>query len=582
MIEDIPTRFQDKWRRLLNLAAELFDVPVALIMRIGPSQLEVLVGNQSPDNPYREKTTEPVNSGFYCEKVFATGQGLQVPDALADPAWSENPDVRLGLIHYLGVPLIWPDGSKFGTLCILDRQPREHASVSRRLLQHFREQIETDFSLIEFEQNLVDSNDQLELLVAQRTTDLRTEMAERQRLEEALQHVRKMEALAQLAGGVAHDLNNILSGIVSFPDLLLAQMNTDDPQRATLTTIRDSGVRAASVVQDLLSVTRPVPRPTAPVSVNSIVSGFLESPEGLSLTLDNPGVRIELALEPELPTINAASVDLTKVLMNLVINALDAIEALDEQPAKGRLAITTRIERRDEVSRPLLERNHYVVLKVADTGVGMDFEQQQRIFEPYYSSKKLGRSGTGLGLTTVWNVVELHKGKVFVDSSPHGTTFELFFPAAEQPQFVAPTESLPGLANEGELLNSGDGQRVLVVDDEQTQRVLVSAMLETLGFRSTRVSSGKEALDLLDSETFDLIILDMVMPPGMSGIETVQQLRRISPTQKVVMSSGLLEADESRELDRLGVSTILTKPYKLAELARAVSTELALETANEL
>ena len=554
-------------------------------MQIGPSQLEVLVSNQSPDNPYHEKTTEPVDSGLYCERVFATGQELQVPDALADPAWSENPDVRLGLIHYLGVPLIWPDGSKFGTLCILDRRPREHASVSRRLLQHFREQIETDFSLIEFEQELVDSNDQLERLVAQRTKDLRSEMAQRQRLEDALQHVRKMEALAQLAGGVAHDLNNILSGIVSFPDLLLAQMNSDDPQRAALKTIRDSGVRAASVVQDLLSVTRPIPRATTAVCINSIVHGFLESPEGLSLTLDNPDVQIELALDPELPDIDAAPVDLTKVLINLVINAIDAIEALDEKPAKGVLSICTRVEHRDEVSRPLLKRNDYVVLKVADTGIGMDHEEQQRIFEPYYSSKKLGRSGTGLGLTAVWNVVDLLKGRVFVDSSPEGTVFELFFPAAEhqqqpqqQQQSMLSSESLPGLAHEGELLNTGDGQRVLVVDDEETQRVLISAMLATLGYQSIRVSSGKEAVDLFGSEAFDLIVVDMVMPPGMNGIETIQQLRRISPAQKVIVSSGLLEAEEIRELAGLGVSTILTKPYKLAELAQALGSELAIES----
>ena len=396
-----------------------------------------------------------------------------------------------------------------------------------------------------------------------------------------------MEALAQLAGGVAHDLNNILSGIVSFPDLLLAQMKIDDPQRTALKTIRDSGVRAASVVQDLLSVTRPIPRATTAVCINSIVHGFLESPEGLSLTLDNPDVQIELALDPELPDINAAPVDLTKVLINLVINAIDAIEALDEKPAKGVLSICTRVEQRDEVSRPLLKRDDYVVLKVADTGIGMDHEEQQRIFEPYYSSKKLGRSGTGLGLTAVWNVVDLLNGRVFVDSSPEGTVFELFFPAAEhqqqpqqqqQQQSMLSSESLPGLAHEGELLNTGDGQRVLVVDDEETQRVLISAMLATLGYQSTRASSGKEAVDLLGSEAFDLIVVDMVMPPGMNGIETIQQLRRISPAQKVIVSSGLLEAEEIRELAGLGVSTILTKPYKLTELAQALGSELAIES----
>ena len=182
-------------------------------------------------------------------------------------------------------------------------------------------------------------------------------------------------------------------------------------------------------------------------------------------------------------------------------------------------------------------------------------------------------------------MVDLLKGRVFVDSSPEGTVFELFFPAAEhqqqpqqQQQSMLSSESLPGLAHEGELLNTGDGQRVLVVDDEETQRVLISAMLATLGYQSIRVSSGKEAVDLFGSEAFDLIVVDMVMPPGMNGIETIQQLRRISPAQKVIVSSGLLEAEEIRELAGLGVSTILTKPYKLAELAQALGSELAIES----
>lgn len=577
VIEEIPTRFLDKWRRLLNLAAELFNVPVALIVRMTPQELEVLVSNQNPDNPYPEKTREPTNSGFYCEAVFASGRELLIPDARTDPAWSENPDVQLGLISYLGLPLIWPDGATFGTLCILDRQPREHASGTRRLLQYFKEQIETDFSLIDFEQNLLDSNDQLALLVEQRTTDLREEMAERQRLEVAVQQGWKMEALAQLAGGVAHDLNNILSGVVSYPDLLLARMNTDDPFREALETIRDSGIRAASVVQDLLSVTRPVPRSAVPVCMNTIVTDYLKSPEGLSLFLDNPRVRVELVLDPDLPYIEAAPVDMTKVLMNLVINSIDAIDAQAEQRSQGLIKITTRLEKIDESTRPLLELDDYVVLSVADNGPGMDVEEQQRIFEPYYSSKKLGRSGTGLGLTTVWNVVEASNGGVFVDSSPQGTEFELFLPAVAPRSSIVPSQSSPETTGKNELLNSAAGQRVLVVDDEESQQRLLGTMLQSLGYHTTAASSGEEAIRLLEAYSYDLMILDMAMPPGMNGIETFMKVLQLHPNQKAIMSSGLLEVEEVRRIKELGISAILTKPYKLSQLAQVVQMELAIE-----
>jgi len=563
VIDDIPTRFLDKWRRLLNLAAELFDVPAALIMRLNPTNLEVLVASQNSGNPYQERTKEAINNGFYCETVLGTCKELQVVNALEDPAWSENPDIRLGLIHYLGVPLIWPDGKKFGTLCILDREPREHADVSRRLLQQFKEQIETDFSLVDFEQGLLDSKDQLELLVEQRTTDLRHEMAERERLEQALQHTRKMEALAQLASGVAHDLNNILSGIVSYPDLLLAQIDEKNPLRESLQTIRDSGTRAANVVQDLLSVTRPVPRVTEPVDVNAVISEYLDSPEGLTLLSENRNIQVELALEPRLSSIRSTPVDITKVVMNLVINAMDAM------PDGGRLHIATRFEPTNDNAkvRPHAKYQDHIVLSVADSGIGIGAEEQQRIFEPYYSKKERGRSGTGLGLTTVWNIVDGCGGRIFVDSSPQGTIFELFIPAIDQD----PRSQLEEVA----LLDEASGNELLlIVDDEPEQRDLIGSMLNALGYRTVTASSGEEAIDLVKRQSYDLVILDMAMPPGMNGLETFEELLRVNPIQKAILSSGLLRSDEIHHARELGIASMLAKPYRLAELARTVRVEL--------
>lgn len=561
MVDDIPSHFLSKWRRLLNLAAEFFEVPSALIMRSNTADLQVLVANQGDNNPYVEGGSEPTPAGFYCETVLATNQKLQIINALDDPIWKTNPDTRLGMIHYLGLPLLWPDGQKFGTLCVLDRKPRDHAAVSQQLLRHFKEQIETDFSLIEYQQGLIESNSQLEVLVNERTNKLRAEMLERERLEAALQHTRKMEALALLAGGVAHDLNNILSGIVSYPDLLLSKLDTGNPLRDALETIRDSGIRAANVVQDLLTVTRPTTRSREAVEVNTIITDYLRSPEGLSLLAENIGITVKTKLDPQLRYVNATQLGINMCVMNLTINAVDAM------PAGGNLTISTQNVRTLKSEQPPLKPGNYALLIVRDTGPGIAYEEQQRIFEPYYSTKELGRSGTGLGLTTVWSIAEECGGCVFVESSPEGTVFKLYLPATD---VTGPAKREPPKAP-----SSGTSKElILVVDDEPRQREIQSSMLEALGYRTTTASSGQQALDLVETQTYDLIILDMTMTPGMNGREAYEKILRVNPSQKAIVSSGLLESAELGRIQELGITATLKKPYTLADLSKIIRTVL--------
>lgn len=559
-MESIPIKFLAKWRRLLNLAADTFDVPAALIMRLNESTIEVLVASENSANPYQEGSTEHLNSGLYCETVLQSGAELQVIDALRDSDWDHNPDLALGMVHYLGMPLFWPDGSKFGTLCVLDSKARDHARGQQSLLRQFKEQIESEFRLIEFEQRLMDSNDHLGLLVEQRTAELRDEMAERLRLEQSLRQVQKMESLTVLAGGVAHDLNNILSGVVSYPDTLLAQLGDTHPMSDALLTIRDSGLRAASVVDDLLAVARPHPKTKEQVSVNEIVRDYLTSPEGVALQAANSQVKVSTALQAGLPFIDSLPSSVNKCLANLVHYSVEALAS------GGELLISSRSETFGELSKLPLQAGGYVVLSVSDNGPELPITEQQRVFEPYYTTKELGRTGSGLGLTAVWNIVADHGGLAEANSSLAGTVFDLYFPASDV---------VLDKADEPQDLE-GNNQRILVVDDEPTQRDVLSAMLEVLGYAVTSAGSGEEALQLMRTERFALLVLDMAMP-GLNGHETYAAALQIEPRQKAIVSSGLLEPDDVRIATALGIATFLRKPYKLAELAAAVQMNLPVD-----
>lgn len=561
-MESIPIKFLAKWRRLLNLAADTFEVPAALIMRLNESTIEVLVASENSANPYQEGATEHLSSGLYCETVLETGDELQVIDALRDSDWDHNPDLGLGMVHYLGMPLFWPDGSKFGTLCVLDTKARDHARGQQSLLRQFKEQIESEFCLIEFEQGLIDSNDHLGLLVEQRTAELRDEMAERLRLEKSLRQVQKMESLTVLAGGVAHDLNNILSGVVSYPDTLLAQLGYTHPMSDALLTIRDSGLRAASVVDDLLAVARPHPKTKEQVNVNEIVDDYLSSPEGVALQTENSQVKISTALQVGLPFIDSLSVSVHKCLANLVNHSIEMLAS------DGELRISSRSETLGEVGDIPLQAGNYVVLSVRDNSPELPLAEQQRIFEPYYTTKKLGHTGSGLGLTAVWNILADHGGYAAVNSTDSGTVFELYFPASE-----VVLDKTDGSAN-----LEGNNQRILVVDDEPSQRDVLSAMLEVLGYAVTTAGSGEEALELMRNERFALLVLDMAMP-GLNGHETYAAALDIEPQQKAIVSSGLLEPDDVRIASALGIATFLRKPYKLAELAAAVQMNLPVDQA---
>lgn len=384
------------------------------------------------------------------------------------------------------------------------------------------------------------------------------------RLQNQLQRAQKMEAIGTLAGGVAHDLNNILSGIVSYPDLLLIQLPGNSPLRKPIQTIQTSGHKAAAIVQDLLTLARRGVTASEVVNLNRVVSEYLESPEFEALRSFHPNVAVEAHLEENLLNIMASPIHLSKSLMNLVSNAAEAM------PSGGTIHITT--ENR-YVDQPLsgydhVEEGDYVVLRVSDSGVGIPLEDRERIFEPFYTKKVMGRSGTGLGMAVVWGTLKDLNGYIDVESSEgKGTTFILYFPVTRNP-LAADQESPPTMSYQGK------GEEILVVDDVETQRDIASMFLSQLEYKVHAVSSGEEAVLFVREHRVDLIMLDMVMEPGMDGLDTYKQILALYPGQKAVIASGFSETNRVKEAQRLGAGPYLRKPYTFEKLGRVIRQEL--------
>jgi signal transduction histidine kinase/ActR/RegA family two-component response regulator len=400
----------------------------------------------------------------------------------------------------------------------------------------------------------------LENRVAERTAELKRVNKERIEYEAKLHRAQKMEALGMLAGGVAHDLNNILSGIVSFPELLLMDLPSESPLREPIELIKKSGEKAAAIVQDLLNLARRSVVTKEIVNLNTIVRDYIVSPEHGKLKQYHPRCLLEINCQPGLMNIEGAPFQLSKSLMNLVSNAFEAM------PEGGHAVLTTQncyIDRNMGDFENVTE-GEYVLLTVADAGMGISPEDRERIFEPFFTKKALGRSGTGLGMAVVWGVVKDLKGFIDVQSTlGAGTTFQLYIPASRQ--------ELPTQVAKPHLVElQGQGQSILVVDDVEVQRQIACEMLKKLGYAVTAVASGEEALDYLQNNTVDLMIIDMIMDPGMNGLETFQAVRKIRLHQKAIIASGFSETESVTTALQLGAGAYVRKPYSIEQIGQPV------------
>ena len=387
---------------------------------------------------------------------------------------------------------------------------------------------------------------------------------EKIRLQKRLTRAEKMESLGILAGGVAHDLNNVLGVVLGYTELLLVKAEKLNSSRPQLEAIMKGGHKAAAIVDDLLTLARlGVPKMDV-LNLNKIIVECEQSQEFADLLLHHPLVTIKTDLESDLLNTKGSSLHITKSIYNLVSNASEAMSK------GGTVSIKTTNQYLD---RPVhgydkIDEGDYVVLSVSDEGKGIDEKDINRIFEPFYTKKVMGRSGTGLGLAVVWGTVKDHHGYINIQSKENkGSTFTIYFPVTRE-KIVS--KHIPVTISE----LKGKGESILIVDDVKGQRDIATIILEELNYSVSSVQSGEEAVVYLKKNKVDLLVLDMIMDPGIDGLDTFRSVLEINPKQKAIIVSGFSESDRVKAVQSLGAGGYVKKPYVIDKLGLAVKEEL--------
>jgi two-component system cell cycle sensor histidine kinase/response regulator CckA len=389
-----------------------------------------------------------------------------------------------------------------------------------------------------------------------------TDITERKNLEDQFRQAHKMEAVGRLAGGVAHDFNNVLTIIRAQTEFLLADLPEDDPRREDVLEIQGATDRAATFTRQLLAFSRRQILQPEVLELNSVIAGM----ETMVRRLVGEDVVLLTKLNPELPRISADPGQLQQVLLNLAVNARDAM------PRGGTLLIETAAVELDEHyprQHPTAKSGLHVVLAVTDTGCGMDAATRSRIFEPFFTTKEPGK-GTGLGLSTVYGIVKQSGGHVWVYSElGRGTTFKLYFPPHYGVAKAAEPAPTPALAR-------GSGATILLVEDEHPVRSTVRRLLERHGYKVLEAGNGQDALSMIAARNgeINLVLSDMVMP-GMGGMELASRLRSLAPKLPVLLMTGYTEEAINRAGDQPHDEQIIEKPFTMQTMLEKVRRALA-------
>lgn len=389
------------------------------------------------------------------------------------------------------------------------------------------------------------------------------DITERSVMEEQLRQDQKMKSIGIMAGGVAHDLNNILSGVVNYPELMLMHLPGDSDLIKYVEPMKEAGLRAAAIVADLLTVARGIAATRTVTDINGLVVDYLNSPEFQQFVSAHSELRYTTQLNPEPCLISCSLIHVRKCLMNLCSNAVESMEG------KGQITVSTKklVVDVHQAKEMKVEVGNYVAISVCDQGKGVCEHDLAHIFEPFYTKKEMGRSGTGLGLTVVWNTMQDHKGSVHVDTDETETIFTLYFPIEEN-SAQSPVETY------SEENFFGKGESILVIDDEPQQRDIASRLLISLGYNVSIAATGQEAIEYVREHHINLLLLDMVISPGLTGLETYKQILKLYPGQKAIIASGFSASDDVKETLALGAGSLINKPYTKDQLARSVYLEL--------
>jgi signal transduction histidine kinase len=448
---EIPENFLCKWQKTTDVMAEIFEVPAGLIMRVLPRQIEVLVSSHSPGNPYEAEEKASLNTGLYCETVMSTRAMLSVPNALQDPHWQANPDVKLNMISYLGVPLLWTEEEVFGTICVLDSKTRNHQARYVELLWEIKKSIEADFKLIQHQERLIASNIELRHAITQQRSDavqlqranreLNTALKSLTAMQAELLRSEKLAGLGSLVVGIAHELNTPIGNCLMAASTLQERGAEFEQQAA-------QGLTRAGMNQFVQTV-----RQGAEILMRGLghaaelVGRFKQlsvDPSGMqrgSFLLTEAMAEIIASLRPmtgtadlvcQIPAelmLDSFPVQLSQVISSLVGNAL--LHGFAGRPP-GTVTVTAE-------AAP----DNRVRITVCDDGVGIPAASLGRVFDPFFTTR-LGHGGSGLGLHIAYNLVHnVLGGTIEVRSEAgQGACFTLLLPRVAPQRQAAPLETV--------------------------------------------------------------------------------------------------------------------------------------------
>jgi PAS domain S-box-containing protein len=394
------------------------------------------------------------------------------------------------------------------------------------------------------------------------------DITEHRNLEAQLRRAQRMESLGTLAGGIAHDLNNVLAPILMSVQILNTKI-TDPNLKKLISALETSTKRGSDIIKQVLTFARGTEKDFAPQQLRYIISEI----EGIIKQTFPKNIQLRTGVSKDLSLVLGDATQMNQVLMNLCINARDAM------PEGGRLTVTAEDMYMDESYAHLILDAHpgqYVMLTVADTGTGIPLDVQEKVFEPFFTTKERGK-GTGLGLSSVYAIVKSHNGLIKLYSEyGKGTEIKIFLPATQQ------KERKSEVVTDKELLR-GHGERILVVDDELFVLQISKEVLEVQGYSVVTAMDGAEAIALFagwEKGSIQLVITDMNMPL-MDGSSTIRALRRLDPNLKIVVSSGLLTNVNSAGLGGLDTQGYLTKPYTAEQLLLMVQKVLTAKNGTE-
>jgi PAS domain S-box-containing protein len=403
------------------------------------------------------------------------------------------------------------------------------------------------------EQRLVPVFDEAGRLVA--TEGIARDITERLQMEEQLMRAQRLETAGRIAGQVAHDFNNLLSPLTGYPELIKMLLPEEHPAVQYCNLMLEAAERMAYVNEELLSLGRRGHFVQEATDLNEIVE---QTAAQISNGANGLDIRMELA--EELKPVSGAEAQLHRVVSNLMSNGREAM-------LQGGVltVITENYHSEASSASPRLEPGEYVRLTISDTGCGIPKEIRDKIFDAFFSTKQgMKRRGCGLGLSVVQAVVEDHRGCMELESEEGvGTTFRVYLPASDEPM----KEKVLGPI-------VGGKETLLVVDDDQLQREVTRDLLQILGYRVYLAASGEEALERLESRPADLLLLDLMMPPGMDGVETYRRVLARRPEQRTIILSGVAEPEMVLQLQSMGAGECLRKPVPIDRLARVVREEL--------